>query len=87
MVGNDSAAAALEVTLRGPKLKFHRAALVAVCGGEFDLTVLPAEGDKDGPKPVKKEVPMWTAFQVRCKLLLEAPCAALKEQYCCKGCC
>ena len=66
MVGNDPAAAALEVTLRGPKLMFHRAAQVAVCGGEFDVTVTPAAQAAANTPPLRKrEVPMWTAFQAR----------------------
>jgi antagonist of KipI len=44
LVGNDENAAALEMTLLGPALRFERSAVVALCGGEFqpkldDLTM------------------------------------------------
>ncbi len=53
LVGNPPGAAGLEITLSGPVIRFHRAAVVAVCGAEFDLWVdtLP--------------VPMWYAIFVR----------------------
>jgi antagonist of KipI len=38
LVGNDPRAAALEITLIGPELEFRDAALIAVCGAEFDMT-------------------------------------------------
>ena len=37
LVGNDERAAALEVTLTGPTLKFHTACLVAVCGAAAEV--------------------------------------------------
>ena len=37
LVGNDSAAAALEITLIGPELEFEGDATIAVCGADFDL--------------------------------------------------
>lgn len=39
LVGNDSAAATLEVTLVGPELEFETERLVAVTGAEFEVTV------------------------------------------------
>lgn len=39
LLGNPDDAAALECTLKGPTLKFHRAARIAVCGGAFTVTV------------------------------------------------
>jgi antagonist of KipI len=39
LVGNDPAAATLEVTLVGPELEFEAERVVAVAGAEFDLTV------------------------------------------------
>jgi antagonist of KipI len=39
LVGNDMAAATLEVTLTGPELRFSEAWTVAVAGAAFDLTV------------------------------------------------
>ena len=38
LVGNPPDAAGLEITLIGPELEFEAAALVAVCGAEFDLS-------------------------------------------------
>jgi antagonist of KipI len=35
LVGNDEGAAALEMTLLGPTLRFEQDALIALCGGEF----------------------------------------------------
>eukprot|EP00892_Ulva_mutabilis_P009832 jgi/Ulvmu1/7220/UM035_0006.1 len=56
LCGNPHDVAALEVTLRGPHLKFHRSASVAICGGEFHVTV--STGGSTRP------VPMWASFQV-----------------------
>lgn len=39
LVGNEANAAGLEITLAGPELEFERAAVVAVCGADFDLAV------------------------------------------------
>lgn len=52
LVGNDAAAATLEVTLVGPELEFEAERVVAVAGAEFDLTV-------DG-----RSVPLNAAFVV-----------------------
>lgn len=52
LVGNDSHAAALELTLSGPTLLFYETSIVAVTGGEADVAV-------DG---VAK--PMWESFEV-----------------------
>jgi antagonist of KipI len=46
LVGNDSDAAALEITLVGPELDADEALLCAVCGAQFDLT---AGGRRVGP--------------------------------------
>jgi antagonist of KipI len=53
LLGNPSAAAALEITLAGPTLRVERECLIAVCGATFDLWV--------GTLPV----PMWHAVYVR----------------------
>lgn len=37
LVGNDDKAAALEITLTGPTLKFHTDSMVALCGAEADM--------------------------------------------------
>ena len=39
LVGNDDAAAALEITLAGPLLAFHADTLVALCGGDLSPTI------------------------------------------------
>ncbi len=39
LAGNPPGAAALEITLAGPRLRFEDDALVAVCGGDFDPRV------------------------------------------------
>jgi len=39
LVGNPPGAAALEVTLRGPTLRFHADALVALCGPQAEVTL------------------------------------------------
>jgi biotin-dependent carboxylase-like uncharacterized protein len=41
LVGNDRSAAALEATLVGPKLRFHRTVLVAITGAGEDVGPLP----------------------------------------------
>ena len=53
LVGNADSAAALEVTVRGPELLFERGAVIAVTGGEFDVSL-------DGVS-----VPGWTAVEVK----------------------
>jgi urea carboxylase len=57
LVGNDDSAAALEVTLRGPSLRFHRAATVAVCGGEFTVSLADGRGGAVHPQAT------WAAFE------------------------
>ena len=52
LLGNPEDAAALEVTLAGPSLKFHHAASVAVCGAEAAVTL-------DGAP-----APLWAPFAV-----------------------
>jgi biotin-dependent carboxylase-like uncharacterized protein len=46
LVGNRDDAAALEVTLAGPRLRFAAAASVALCGGDFAMEVdgIPVDG-------------------------------------------
>ncbi|WP_166208149.1 biotin-dependent carboxyltransferase family protein [Cognatiluteimonas telluris] len=39
LVGNPVAAATLEITLSGPKLRLSQAARIALCGGDFDLRI------------------------------------------------
>ena len=53
LVGNKQGAAALEITLSGPRLAFRRDALVALTGADMDLQV-------DG-----HNVPTWTAVLIR----------------------
>ena len=52
LVGNPPSAAALEVTLTGPTLRFHRAATVAVCGAALPVSI-------DGAPAAR-----WTAVSV-----------------------
>ncbi|MGE9290124.1 MAG: urea carboxylase [Puniceicoccales bacterium] len=52
LVGNESGAAALEITLSGPTLKFNQSAVLALAGAE-----MPAELDG-------MPVPFWKAFPV-----------------------
>ena len=53
LVGNDEAAAGLEVAFLGPKLVFHADTLVAVTGAEMPIML---DNEEQAP---------WTAFQVR----------------------
>ena len=53
LVANDDNAAGLEVTLAGPLLKFHADALVAVCGGDWQLSI--------GKKSFPMNRPVWIA--------------------------
>ncbi|TWU74284.1 hypothetical protein ED733_005204 [Metarhizium rileyi] len=53
LVGNDSGIELLEVTLAGPELLFHEAAVVAICGAQLPVTV----GDE--PQP------MWSRVVVK----------------------
>ena len=52
LAGNDENAAALEITLRGPTLRFDDGALIAITGGDFDVH------DDNGI------VPTWRPFHV-----------------------
>ena len=47
LVGNPEGAAGLEITLTGPTLQFAEEALVAICGGEFEVTI------------AGRSLPMW----------------------------
>ncbi|ODV97475.1 hypothetical protein PACTADRAFT_52218 [Pachysolen tannophilus NRRL Y-2460] len=52
IVGNDMNTEGLEISLRGPVIKFHSTAVIALTGGEFEFKI-------DG-----KDVPMYTALTV-----------------------
>ncbi|KAF9767576.1 hypothetical protein IL306_015237 [Fusarium sp. DS 682] len=53
LAGNEQGVELLEITLSGPKLLFHEAAIVSVCGAELPITV-------DGSSQ-----PMWSRFVVK----------------------
>ncbi|KAL7952069.1 allophanate hydrolase subunit 2 domain-containing protein [Trichoderma barbatum] len=53
LVGNDFGVEMLELTLSGPKLLFHEAAVVAVCGAELPVTL-------DGASQ-----PMWSRIVIK----------------------
>ncbi|KAF7550130.1 hypothetical protein G7Z17_g5922 [Cylindrodendrum hubeiense] len=53
LVGNDQGVELLEITLAGPALLFHEAAVIAVCGAELPLTI-------DG-----ESRPMWSRIIVK----------------------
>lgn len=53
LVGNPDDAAALEVTLKGPRIEFDRDCLIAICGGEL------------APKIADVSIPGWRALVVR----------------------
>jgi biotin-dependent carboxylase-like uncharacterized protein len=53
LVGNDVGAAGLEAVFQGPEIRFHRDALVAVCGAEMP------------PKVDGVEQPGWASFLVK----------------------
>ncbi|MDQ0201898.1 5-oxoprolinase subunit C family protein [Neobacillus ginsengisoli] len=59
LVGNPENKAALEITLLGPRLKFHEDKLIAICGGDFSPLI-------DG-----KPVPSWRPIWVREESVLE----------------
>nr|UWK20132.1 urea amidolyase_carboxylase protein [Trichoderma polysporum] len=59
LVGNDTGVELLEATLSGPKLLFHEAAVVAVCGAELPVTL-------DGAPQ-----PMWSRIVIRKSQILE----------------
>ena len=60
LVGNDEGAAALEMTLLGPTLRFEQDAVVALCGAEFLATVDEVALPTWRPVFIKKEV-SWRA--------------------------
>ncbi|NRS51814.1 biotin-dependent carboxyltransferase family protein [Brevibacillus sp. HB2.2] len=39
LVGNQQTDAVLELTMRGPSLLFHKDMLIAICGGDFNVTI------------------------------------------------
>lgn len=53
LVGNDESAAAIEVTMMGPKLFFRKDLLIAICGGNLSPTI-------DG-----RALPLWRPIWVR----------------------
>src|SRR3989442_7933303 len=57
LVGNDRAAATLEVTLLGPELEFEDERVVAMSGAEFEITL-------DG-KPAPAGAPFLVAAEAR----------------------
>jgi len=59
LTGNEPSAAALEITMVGPKLWFAQDALVAICGADMSPAI---QGER---------VPLWRPFLVRAKSLLE----------------
>jgi antagonist of KipI len=59
LVGNHENEAALEITLLGPRLKFHEDKLIAICGGDFSPLI-------DG-----ELVPSWRPVWVRKESVLE----------------
>ncbi|EHK41161.1 urea amidolyase [Trichoderma atroviride IMI 206040] len=59
LVGNDFGVELLELTLSGPKLLFHEAAVVAVCGAELPVTL-------DGASQ-----PMWSRIVIKKSQVLE----------------
>lgn len=64
LVGNDDRAAALEMTLTGPSIKFLTDSVVAVCGAEAPVTL-------DG-----QAMPMWQSFAVKRGQLLSVGATA-----------
>ncbi|KAM0483158.1 hypothetical protein ACHAPX_002605 [Trichoderma viride] len=59
LVGNDFGVELLELTLSGPKLLFHEAAVVSVCGADLPVTL-------DG-----EPQPMWSRIVIRKSQILE----------------
>jgi antagonist of KipI len=53
LVGNAESAAGLEVTLVGPKLRFHKDLLISICGGNLS------------PSIAGKAIPLWRPIWVR----------------------
>ncbi|WP_285848279.1 biotin-dependent carboxyltransferase family protein [Paenibacillus sp. MER TA 81-3] len=63
LVGNDQGDAALEITLRGPSIRFDAEALIAICGGNLS----PSIGGQ--------KVPLWRPVLIRAGEVLEfGPC-------------
>jgi antagonist of KipI len=65
LLGNQDAAATLEVTLIGPELLFEEAAVIAVCGAEFALRVDGAPAPMWGPIEVKAGALMTFGARLR----------------------
>lgn len=75
LVGNPAGAAGLEVTLAGPSLRFHAAALAALCGAPFTATL-------DGqPFPLERAV----AVPAGATLDVEAPARGLRAVLALRG--
>lgn len=53
LVGNPSGTEGLEITLKGPELRFLAPACISVCGAPMDMTLDRAE------------VPMWTRLYIK----------------------
>lgn len=53
LVGNPSGTEGLEITLKGPELRFLAPACISVCGAPMEMTL-------DGVK-----VPMWTRLYIK----------------------
>jgi urea carboxylase len=65
LVANPDSAAALECTMTGPALRFHRAAVIAITGADMRPHI-------DG-----KSVPMWQAIHVKSGAILRLDAATL----------
>jgi urea carboxylase len=52
LVGNERGVEAFEITLMGPTIIFHQAAVIALCGGDFEFTI------------DSKPAAMWTRLSV-----------------------
>jgi antagonist of KipI len=63
LVGNETGAAGLEITLQGPEIVFHQNALLAICGGDFH------------PLIDEQRVPMWRPIVVQTGQVLRLPYA------------
>jgi antagonist of KipI len=59
LVGNDQGAAALEMTLMGPRISFEKAALIAICGANLSPTI---QG---------RPLPLWRSVYVESGSILE----------------
>ncbi|MBD8499482.1 biotin-dependent carboxyltransferase family protein [Paenibacillus arenosi] len=59
LVGNGTGAAALEITLRGPAIRFEADALIAICGGDLSPTIS------------SEDVPLWRPILVRAGEVVE----------------